>query len=63
MYQRNFFKIYHQHGAQLNQSDQNIDFIFSENNNYQQIGIAYLEFDITVRENDGTIFHYDDPIR
>ena len=25
---RDFTKIYHQQGAQLNQSDQNIDFIF-----------------------------------
>ena len=31
---REFFKIYHQQGAQLNQSDQNIEFIFSENKNY-----------------------------
>ena len=35
---RDFLKVYHQQGAQLNQSDQNIDFIFGENKNYQQIG-------------------------
>ena len=46
---RDFLKIYHQQGAQLNDSDQNIKFIFGENNNYHQIGNAYLEFDITVR--------------
>ena len=47
---RDFTKIYHQQGAQLNQSDQNIEFIFGENNNYHQIGIGYLEFNITVRK-------------
>ena len=32
-------------------------------NNYHQIGNADLEFNITVRKNDTTSFHYDDPIR
>ena len=36
-----FTKIYHRRGDHLNQSDQNIEFIFSENNNYHQIGNAY----------------------
>ena len=60
---RDFTKIYHRQGDQLNQSDQNIEFIFGENNNYHQIGNAYLEFNITVRKNDDTNFPYDDPIR
>ena len=60
---RDFTKIYHRQGDQLNQSDQNIEFIFGENNNYHQIGNAYLEFNITVRKNDSTNFHNDDPIR
>ena len=60
---RNFTKVYHQQGAQLNQSDQTIDFVFGENNNYHQIGNAYLEIDITVRKNDTTNFHNDDPVR
>ena len=60
---RDFTKIYHREGDQLNQSDQNIEFIFGENNNYHQIGNAYLEFNITVRKNDTTNFHNDDPIR
>ena len=47
----------------MNQSDQNIEFIFGENNKYHQIGNAYLEFNITVRKNDDSNFHYDDPIR
>ena len=37
----------------MNISNQNIDFIFGEINNYQQIGKAYLEFDITVRDTAG----------
>ena len=60
---RDFTKIYHQQGAQLNQSDQNIEFIFGENNNYHQIGNGYLEFNITVLKNDTTNFHIEDPIR
>ena len=60
---RDFLKVYHQQGAQLNQSDQNIEFIFGEKNNYHKIGDAYLEFDITVRKTDTTNFHNEDPIR
>ena len=60
---RDFTKIYHRQGDQVNQSDQNIEFIFGENNNYHQIGNAYLEFNITVRKNDTTNFHDDDPVR
>ena len=47
----------------MNQSYQNIEFIFGENNKYQQIGNAYLEFYITLRKNDDTNFHYDEPVR
>ena len=60
---RDFTKIYHRQGDQLNQSDQNIELFFGENNNYHQIGNAYLEFNITVRKNDDTNFHFDDPVR
>ena len=41
---RDFTKIYHRQGDQLNQSDHNFEFFFGENNNYHQIGYAYLEF-------------------
>ena len=44
-----YTKVYHQSGANLNDSNQNVEFIFGENNNYHQIGNAYLEFDITIR--------------
>ena len=60
---REFTKIYHRQGDQTNQSDQNLEFIFGENNYYHQIGNAYLEFNITERKNDTTNFHNDDPIR
>ena len=60
---RDFTKIYHRQGDQLNQSDQNIEFIFGENNNCNQICNAYLEFNITVRKNDTTNFHNVEPIR
>ena len=46
---RDFMKVYHQQGAQLNDPDQNIKFTFFENNNYHQIGNAYLEYYIPVR--------------
>ena len=51
-----FSKI-HRQGDQLNQSDQNIEYFFGENNNYQQIVNAYLEFNITVRKNVDTKFN------
>ena len=53
---RELTKVYHQQGAQLNQSDRNIEFIFDENNNYNQIGNAYLELDNTVRKMIPQIF-------
>ena len=60
---RDFLKNYPQQGAQLNQSDQNIEFIFGENNNYHQVGNSYLEFDITVRREDNDNFTDNSRIR
>ena len=60
---RDHLEVYHQQGAQLYQSDQNVVFIFGEINNYHRIGNAYFDFDITVRKNDGTNFHFDDPVQ
>ena len=61
---RDFLKVYHQQGAQLNDADQNIEFIFDENKNYHQIGNSYLEFDITVRpQRAADAFDGDSPIR
>ena len=39
---RDFTKIYHRQGDQLNQSDQNIEFIFGENNICHQIGNGFF---------------------
>ena len=47
---RDFTKVYHQSGANLNDSNQSVEFILGENNNYHQIGKAHLEFDITIRK-------------
>ena len=57
-------KVYHQQGAQLNDPDQNIEFIFGDNNNYHQIGNSYLQFDILVRpERAADAFDENSPIR
>ena len=55
---RDFTTVYHQSGANLNDSNQNVEFIFGENNNYYQIGNSYLEFDITIRK---VVADGDDP--
>ena len=60
---RDFLKVYHQQGAQLNQGDQNIEIIFGENNNYHQIGIGSLDFDITGQRRDTINFHNDNFFR
>ena len=60
---RDFIKIYHQHGAEVNSENQNIKFYFGENLNYIQIGNAYLESDILVRKADATNFTNVDEIR
>ena len=60
---KDWTKVYHQDGAQLNDSNQTIDFIFGENNNYHQVGNCYFHYDITVRRDDGTNFVNADEIR
>ena len=60
---RDFTKIYHRQADQLNESIQNIDYIFGGNQTYHQVGNSYLEFDITVRKNDDTNFNNEDPVR
>ena len=50
---RDYLKIYHQQGANLNEPNQNVEFAFGENNNYHQIGNSFIEFDITVRNTAG----------
>ena len=60
---RDYTKIYHQHRANLKESDQNVEFIWGENNNYHQNGNAYLQYDITVRRNDNANFADANDIR
>ena len=50
-----FYKVYHQQGANLIDSNQNVEFIFGEKNNYHQIGNGYHEFDITVQNTAGNV--------
>ena len=57
---RDFTKVYHQQGANLNDSNQNIEFIFGENNNYHQIGNSFLQFDINVRNTAGDFTNVSD---
>ena len=44
-------KLYHQQADNLNDSDQNIEFIFGENDNYHQIGISYLQFEWIIEKS------------
>ena len=60
---RDFIKIYHQHGAEVDNEKQNFKFYFGENPNYIQIGNSYLEIDIEVKKTDGTNFANADAIR
>ena len=60
---REFSKIYHQHGAEVNNENQIIKFYFGDNLNYIQIGKGYLEIDIDVRKADRTNFTNADAIR
>ena len=48
---RDFLKIFLQQAANLNDSDQKIEFFFGEKNNYHQIGNACLQYEMTI-END-----------
>ena len=55
---RDFLKVYHQQGALLNDPDQNVEFIFGENDNYLQVGNSHLGFDITVGKARGNNFNF-----
>ena len=60
---RDLLKVYHQQGADLNRSYQNVELIFGEKNYYHKIGNSYLEFDITVRKDDHANFTKINAIR
>ena len=48
---RDFLKLYHQQAASSNVSVQNIEFMFCQNNNYHQIGNAYLHYELTIERD------------
>ena len=48
-------EIYHRQAANLNDRDQNFEFIFGENNNYHQIGNAYLQNEMTIEKDDAYV--------
>ena len=56
-----FIKIYHQHGAEVINGNQNIKFHFGQNLSYTQIGNGHLENDKEVKEVDITIYSNADP--
>ena len=50
---RDFIKIYHQSGANVDDENSQIKFYFGENHNFIQVGNSYLDFDTRVRlDND-----------
>ena len=53
---RDFIKIYHQSGANIDAENSQIKFYFGENHNFIQVGNGYLEFDIRIRRDDGNPF-------
>ena len=53
---RDFIKIYHRHGAEVNNENQNIKLYFEENMKNIRIGDGYLDFDIEVKKVDNTNF-------
>ena len=46
---RDYIKIYHQSGANVDAENSQIKFYFGENHNFIQVGNGYLEFDIRIR--------------
>ena len=53
---RDFIKIYHQSGANVDAENSQIKFCFGENHNFIEVGKGYLEFDIRIRRADGNAF-------
>ena len=53
---RDFIKIYHQSGSNVDAENSQIKFYFGENHNFIQVGSGYLEFDLGVSRADGNPF-------
>ena len=60
---RDFIKIYHQSGANVDAENSQNNFYFGENHNFDQIGGGYLEFDIRIRPDNDNIFGDGNEIR
>ena len=60
---RDFIKIYHQSGANVDAENSQIEFYFGENHNFIQVVNGYLEFDIRIRRADGNPFVVANPAR
>ena len=54
---RDFIKINHQSGANVDAENLQINIYFGENHNFIQVGTSYLEFDIRVRRANGDPFN------
>ena len=59
--ERDFLKLYHQHGANVNEKNQSIIFFFGKNFDYTQLGTGYCQFEIRVRNADKSNFIVADP--
>ena len=57
---RDFIKIYHQSGANVDAENSQIKFYFGENHNFIQVGNGYLEFDIRGTRANGNAFGIGD---
>ena len=60
---RDFRKIYHQSGANVDAENSQINFYSGENHIFVQVGIGYLEFDIRFRKANKNIFDDADIVR
>ena len=60
---RDFIKINHQHGAQVNTENQNIKFYFGENLNFIRVGDGDLELEMKMKKSEGINFTNPDDIR
>ena len=58
-----FIKLYHQHGAEVINENQKIEFCSGEIINYIQIANSYLEIDIQVKKDDAAFFTNADGFR
>ena len=61
--ERDFMKINHQFGADVNNQNSNINFYCGESQTFIQVGSGYLEFDIRSRRANNSNFGDADVVR